>query len=1064
MDVAIVSHSIHNILRWTNSLKPLVNRLSGIDIDQINNNLIEINDKVKEAKQNHFHGSEEILPWLQKVKEIIIDFNDLMEDIHQKEINTSTVSLFRWVLSIRSRVRVTFQVMKAAENIKTLTKEAKGFLFSVQEERTKFEHHVFEKITMVGRENEKKEIIDQLLKLKISVVVIVGGSGIGKTKLARLICEDQQVKSHFDFPPIWIDSHHETFHVSAAITGKRRLLVLDDLRIEIKLDLEKLQQKLIDSGGAGSAILITTCSHHVANTLAGFASRFVLKGLNEHESRLLFQQIRGTTSTSTNNKQDIEWEIVKDCGGVPLWILIIATLMKNHSGGGDLILEAKQIADVETKFLQEVESIYYDYLPTHQKLCFALCSLFSSDYLIDAERLTQLWTAEGFLTIPYQQLDRACFQDFVSLVFHQEEENGVYRMSRLMHKLAKIVAGDENIIVDSMGEVVKEVMLRASFDFGLDLSCGIPDSVFEKAKKLRTILLSYKNTNNPRLPHEVKMTTSTCDKIFNTFKSLRVLDLHDLGIKVVPTSIQEMKYLRYLDLSHNNIEKLPSCITKLIHLQTLKLSYCHVLKELPRDLQDLAQLKHLDIEGCLDLTHMPAGINNLTSLQTLSLFVASKKHVITTGLRELADLNNLRGNLEILHLEQVKFYPSNEGVNDEILKNKRHLQHLTLRWDHDDDEEKNDGVDIDNSDEKLLECLQPHPSLEVLFVVGYNGHSFSNWLVSLQCLVKFTLNDCHKCISLPPMDHLPLLKVLHLRRLNSLEFISKNSRELEVGSTSSTRPIFFPSLKELTISDCPNLKSWWENDEILKNKRPSFTCISKVSIRCCPKLACMPLCTDLDEELVLVDSNLRSMRETETTSEAVLRPLLQLKSMVIERIEESPPQSWLMNFILLEKLHIRDCFNLKSLPQGFKSLSSLKSLSIERCQEFDLENSEGEWEGLKNLHSLTLRSIPKLKSLTQGIGNVLSLKDITIYDCHALTSLPESIGNLTLLEKLFISECRNLDSLPKGMEKIESLHTLIIVDCPLLLPRCQPDTGDDWPQIAHIKNKLVRETPQDLRD
>ncbi|MCI71290.1 CC-NBS-LRR resistance protein, partial [Trifolium medium] len=44
-------------------------------------------------------------------------------------------------------------------------------------------------------------------------------------------------------------------------------------------------------------------------------------------------------------------------------------------------------------------------------------------------------------------------------------------------------------------------MLRALFDHPIDTLCGIPDSMFEKAKKLRTILLPY-TSNNPRLPHE----------------------------------------------------------------------------------------------------------------------------------------------------------------------------------------------------------------------------------------------------------------------------------------------------------------------------------------------------------------------------------------------------------------------------------------------------------------------------------------------------------------------------------------------------------------------------------
>ncbi|WJX56298.1 hypothetical protein P8452_41967 [Trifolium repens] len=328
-----------------------------------------------------------------------------------------------------------------------------------------------------------------------------------------------------------------------------------------------------------------------------------------------------------------------------------------------------------------------------------------------------------------------------------------------------------------MGERAHAGMLRISFNFALDLSWEIPDSVFERAKKLRTILLPY-NTNNPRLPHEVKMTSSSCDKIMNTFNySLRVLDLHDLGITTVPSSIEEVKYLRYLDLSHN-MEKLPSCITTLIHLQTLKLSQCHVLKELPKDMEDLSCLNHLDIEGCLRITHMPSGINKLTSLQTLSLFVASKK-CVTGGLRSLIDLNNLRGHLEISHLEQVKFSSSKVAAKDEFVKNKQHLEFMTLRWDHDEEDEEENKID---KDKKSLECLQPHPNLRMLLVFGYNSDTFSNWLTSLQYLVKFTLDDCPKCQFLPTMDKLQHLKVLQLRRLDSLEFIAKNN---QVGSSTN---------------------------------------------------------------------------------------------------------------------------------------------------------------------------------------------------------------------------------------------------------------------------------------
>jgi hypothetical protein len=43
---------------------------------------------------------------------------------------------------------------------------------------------------------------------------------------------------------------------------------------------------------------------------------------------------------------------------------------------------------------------------------------------------------------------------------------------------------------------------------------------------------------------------------------------------------------------------------------------------------------------------------------------------------------------------------------------------------------------------------------------------------------------------------------------------------------------------------------------------PSFSCISKLNSQYCPQLACMPLYPGLDEELVLVESNVKSMTDT----------------------------------------------------------------------------------------------------------------------------------------------------------------------------------------------------------
>jgi ppGpp synthetase/RelA/SpoT-type nucleotidyltranferase len=93
MDVAMLSHSISNILQWMNFPKPLP-----IDINQLETILKQINEKVQK------HSNSE---WLQKVKDVVIDLNDLIEDLRYKEnTSSSTISLIRSGLNIKNRIVV----------------------------------------------------------------------------------------------------------------------------------------------------------------------------------------------------------------------------------------------------------------------------------------------------------------------------------------------------------------------------------------------------------------------------------------------------------------------------------------------------------------------------------------------------------------------------------------------------------------------------------------------------------------------------------------------------------------------------------------------------------------------------------------------------------------------------------------------------------------------------------------------------------------------------------------------------------------------------------------------
>ncbi|XP_052117999.1 putative disease resistance protein RGA1 [Arachis duranensis] len=936
---------------------------------------------------------------------------------------------------------------------------------------------LLEKSNIVGaihREREEKEIIEILMKEPAGengdppVVAITGIAGIGKTTLALLVCEDDKVKGRFG-SPIWLNAAGKTFDELASIAGPVRnpsLLVLDDLRGEISVS--ELRKHDV-SVGAG-AIIVTT--RRTQQSLGDKPMHVLpLKGLDGEQSLSLFTSL----GSSNKHKEEIR-EILPNCNGVPLAIKLVSTFLESRAG----TLQEAKLSELLPRRLM---------LQPHEVQLLAYVSLFPDDYLIHPDRLIHLWIAEEFA--PPKESWRQVIDDFVDSgifqdVKREEDGDGVVKSCRVhpyMQELACFVAKKKKgeFITTGIGE--SQPLLRASFDMRLADSVSKLELFLKEEKRskdLRTILF-HGMVESPLVlgnQQAERMNEYTCDKVLSTCKALCVLDLQHLGMNMVPSSIGKLKDLTYIDLSHNNIEKLPNSITKLSKLKTLKLSQCHLLEELPKDLKDLTKLTHLHIDGCVNIQSMPRGISNLKSLQTLSHFVVGKNEPIACH-EELKDLNELSGHLEIMYPERLKFQDS----SSKWMNQKKHLRRLTFRLDQHDKGNEQDQ-------EKALQVLEPHTNLTVLHVVGYKGNKFPSWIPSLDCLVKLSLYNCSTPEPLPRLDKLQRLEVLELRRMHSLRFVAEECDD-------SVHRVF-PSLKKLTLWDCPKLESWWRNDNNTDGESRNsiiFSCISSLQIQYCPNLTRMPLYPTLDEILVLVDSSVEPMRDTihygesnptlsellvlenssvepmrdtihygesKTAKEAKVVPFSKLKSMSIASIQKSPPERWLVKFTSLEKLHIRDCLQLEVLPSGFKLLKSLQSLTIETCPVLDLDRSPDEWEGLEKLNSLIIREIPKLKSLPMGLEKVKSLREIRLHDCAGLTSLPEKIGNLTSLVRLEICQCENLASLPKGIEKLESLDTLIIKDCPLLMPRCQPYTGNDWPKIAHLKNVVVKQTSQDF--
>ncbi|KAJ6361204.1 hypothetical protein OIU78_001778 [Salix suchowensis] len=554
------------------------------------------------------------------------------------------------------------------------------------------------------------------------------------------------------------------------------------------------------------------------------------------------------------------------------------------------------------------------------------------------------------------------------------------------------VAGSQSIKVERGGNRICEWTRHVSFEKEFDLSLPC-------ARRLRTLVL---------LQGTGEMDKGAWESICRDFRRLRVLVLSHFRIKEVPPLIEKLKHLKYLDLSYNEMEALPNSVTNLVNLQVLKLNGCRYLKELPRGINKLINLRHLDVgcslyhDLCDSLEYMPRGIGKLTSLQTLSCFVVAKnrgpKSKMVGGLDELSRLSELRGSLEII----VKGYERDCCISEfegAKLKDKQYLKSLTIKWGDIDMDS-----DIDLYD-RMLQSLQPNSSLQELKVIGYRGMRFPSWLSNLSNLVRIGLDGCTRLKHIPPLHGIPNLEELWITYMESLEYIDSEG----VGGKEVSK--FFPSLKKLEIWICPRLKGWWkksrgemkdDSDESSVEKELIMLCfprLSSLTIYKCPNLISMPLFPTLDEDLDLYRTGSMPLQQT-----------MKMKPPVYS--SSSSPSSFIRPLSNLKKLSISSSDDMEYLPEvGLQNLSSLQQLDIRYCS--------------------------RLKSLPLHGQGMPSLQQLSIYECPRLTSLSESksqgmIPYLPSLQELRINGCS--EELSRGWGR---------------------ESEEVWPNIKHISNIII---------
>ncbi|XP_073104778.1 putative disease resistance protein RGA4 [Elaeis guineensis] len=1095
-------------------------------LEKLERMLLAIHDKLGDAEERQVKEAG-VTRWLADLKDAAYEADDILDEFNleamrrEAEIQVDTSKKVRSFFSFDNPLWFHFKIGQKlndiVEKIDKIVDEGNKFHFMVKTQpqlRDRPQTHSYvDESYVIGREEDKQKIVKLLLdhvpNQNIAVLSIVGMGGLGKTTLAQLIYKDERVEKHFQ-PLMWVFvsdvfnvaklakaiiasatgtecelSNMELLqrHLREVVSGKRYLLVLDDVWNEDREKWDELKS-LLRTGGVGSRIIVTTRSERVSSMMGTLAT-YQLPYLTEDDSWTLFgKRAFEEGGEEPQNLVNIGKEIVKKCGGLPLAVKTMGGLLYSKSQEREwLFVRDSEIWDMQVgeDAILPALRLSYSHLPSHLKQCFAFCAIFPKDYEMEKDLLIQLWMANGFIPsdgrkeledkgneIFNELASRSFFQDIKEV---EEDDDSTDRhelycittckMHDLMHDLARSIMGNECLsIQDPAGleDVSRKTRhLCISENFKLDIHRTLNNS-----PNIRTLLTLLANMGI--------IVTADSSKP----RSLRALGLQNTVIRRLPISIGFLKHLRYLDLSRTPIEAIPEAASTLLNLQILKLSNCWSLYKLPDGLRNMSNLRHLYIDRCPRLKQLPAGIGQLSNLRTLTKYIVGND----SG-RHIGELNslNLGGLLELYNLRNVRDAADAEYAN---LSSKHNLRSLILCWDmiewnpfyyyaesaHHCDED--DVLPAENAKE-VLEALRPHGGLKLLAIWRYSGASFPTWMDSplLQNLVEIHLGVCMGCKHLPPLWQLRFLKFLYLTKMDSIKHICSSTI---YGNASNDTVQAFPSLKRLVLLRMQSLEKWSEYEGTAEVTL-IFPHLAELEIIHCPNLMTMPELPSLkslemegtDMQLGLVCSlttlSSLSIKVYETSDGAESPPLAQKKmslryfrslenliitasenlARVLEEEEETRGLSTSLHYLEIE------CCNWFFSPSRqsssplaiWKNLGSLLSLEIQCCEDL-VYWPEAEFRGLNSLRKLSLYGCNNLvgpsplplSSSSSGHEELLpNLEDLDILHCDSLLELPELPASL---KSLYVGFCPKLNSLTEGLRHATALENFDISGCPSL--------------------------------
>ncbi|CAL5079551.1 unnamed protein product [Urochloa decumbens] len=610
--------------------------------------------------------------WMREVQELYHDMEDKFAFHAMDDVGNNTIEMARKIVDFfEARVQDAWERQKIYGFRGSLAHQPRRFVSCGPRRGIPTRHE-----DLIEDHGPMEDIVRHIAierDEELRVACILGVAGVGKTTLARRIY--QNVRGRFEcrafvrvtsypdmrrlltslFIQIQRQQPHENWdandlirNIASHLENKRYFILVDDIHTASVWDIVS---RAFPVGRCSSQIITTTQVEDVAMACCSYLSEYIfhMRPLNEKHSRQLFfgRAFGCEDDCPIDQLREVSYEIIRQCGGLPLSIVNIASLFEcepvmtmEHWKHIKNSLCSSLNKDYISSGVEKVLYLVYNNLPPHLKPLLLYLNMYPADYTINKDDLVKQWVAEGFVCLvegqDREEVAEGYFDELISRGMLQPEGtncHGQVSSCTVHHAIRNLISWK------SMEENFITIM-----DY-FQTSFGFPD-------KVRRLSVQFGGARGASMPVGIRMSQVRSLAFFGfikclpsivKYKLLRVLVLHIWADQDKTTfdltTISELYLLKFLKIQCNVTVWLPEKMGNLEFLETLDV---HArVKDVPSDIVGLKRLLHLLLPSG---TALPDGIGEMISLRTLGYFD------LTSNLENNALNLGMLTNLQELHL------------------------------------------------------------------------------------------------------------------------------------------------------------------------------------------------------------------------------------------------------------------------------------------------------------------------------------------------------------------------------------------------------------------------------